>query len=183
MGLDTPVEAEPNMPDELHTERTAMKHLALAALATAIGVTPAFPQSMPEGHRLAELTFESVDQAGRGFIDQGNMEALRADIFISQDSDENGRISESEMLGWDFGFSNIAEEEDKVLAYRTALRVVFSFWDRNGDGEISETEHRQAVVADFQRADLNNDAVLTEDEFVQGFSVLVAIRAALKPEE
>lgn len=85
-------------------------------------------------------------------------------------------------MDWDFGFSLVAEEQNKVLAYRTALKVVFSFYDRNGDGGITQTEHRKAVISDIQRADLNNDAVLSKSEFLGGFSILVAIRATLKPE-
>lgn len=55
------------------------------------------------------------------------------------------------------------------------------FWDRNGDGVISRTEHRQSLNFDFQRADTDNDALLTEDEFTGGFSVMVALRAAINP--
>ena len=61
------------------------------------------------------------------------------------------------------------------------MKVVYGFWDRNGDGSITEGEHRKAIVADIERADLNGDAVLDKSEFLRGFSVLVAIRAALQP--
>ncbi|MEL6465284.1 MAG: hypothetical protein AAFQ58_09975 [Pseudomonadota bacterium] len=46
---------------------------------------------------------------------------------------------------------------------------------------ISRTEHRQSLNFDFQRADTDNDALLTEDEFTGGFSVMVALRAAINP--
>ena len=55
------------------------------------------------------------------------------------------------------------------------------FWDRNGNGEITATEQRQSLIADFMRADSNNDATLDEDEFTGGMSVLVALRAAINP--
>lgn len=160
-----------------------MKFLSIAALAATVAVSPALAQTVSEGRGMAELSFESVDEAGRGYIDQGNMENMRAAIFLSMDADENQFLSETEFLGWDYGFIGIAEEQDKELAYRTALRVVFSFHDLDGDGNISETEHRKSIAADFRRADLNDDAILTADEFINGFSVIVAIRTALKPEE
>ena len=56
----------------------------------------------------------------------GQMEAQRDLIFISMDSNDDGRLTEVELTSWDYGFANIAEEQDKVLAYTTALRVVFA---------------------------------------------------------
>lgn len=159
-----------------------MKHLLLAASITAIGMTPAFAQSASEGSQLAELSFEAVDRSENGFIDMGESHNFGGDVFVSMDADENDRLSEGEFLDWGYGFENLAEDHDKELAYRTALRVVFSFWDRDGDGEISRAEHRISVNRDFQRADLDGDALLSQAEFLGGFSVMVAIRVALKPD-
>ncbi len=57
------------------------------------------------------------------------------------------------------------------------------FWDLDGDGEVTARENRKARAADFLRADLNNDAILDKNEFINGFSVFVALKAALKPTE
>ena len=159
-----------------------MNRPLIALCTVALTVFPAVAADKSEGRQLAALSFEAVDRHGNGFVHQGDMEAMRRDIFNSMDANENNAIELPEFLDWGYGFQSIAEEESKELAYRTALKVVFSFWDRNGDGKITTTEHRKAIIRDFDRADLNDDAVLTEKEFVGGFSVLVAIRAALKPE-
>lgn len=132
-----------------------------------------------EGRRLAELAFASVDSADRGFIDMGEFTNFGTDVFVSMDSDDSGKISLEEYLAWDYGMASVAEDRDRVDAYETALRIVFAFRDRNGNGEISKTEHRQSMNFDFQRADLNGDAILTEREFLDGFPVMVALRAAL----
>ena len=157
-----------------------MKQLAIAALLPFIA-TASVAETKTEGRQLAELTFESVDTSGRGFVDMGQMEEQRDLIFVSMDANDDGRLTEGELMAWDYGFANLAEEQDKVLAYKTALRVVFDFWDRDGDGDISQTEHRKAIFVDFQRADINDDAVLDQDEFLNGFAIMVALRAALKP--
>lgn len=157
-----------------------MKNLGLA-LCMALIAAPVLAEEQSEGRALAELSFESADTKERGYVDMGQMEEMRQDVFYSMDADDNGKLSEPEFLEWGYGFQNIAEEDGKTLAYNTALKVVFSFWDRNNDGAITPTEHRKAIIADFQRADLNSDAVLNKSEFLGGFSVLVAIRAALKP--
>lgn len=159
--------------------RNAIVAACLVAVSTSMFSTTVSAQ---DGKALAELSFESVDVKGKGHVDQGDMEAMRQTVFASMDADDSKSIELPEMLGWGFGFQNIAETDDKLLAYNTALKVVFSFWDRNGDGKISNTEHRKAIISDFNRADLNSNAILEKEEFIQGFSVLVAIRAALKPE-
>lgn len=134
-----------------------------------------------EGRRLAALTFSSLDTAERGYVDQGEFTTFGGDVFYSMDSDDDDKLSLSEFLNWDFGMRPVAIEAGREAAYETALRVVFAFWDQNGDGLITRTEHRRSMNADFRRADADNDAVLTQDEFIYGFSVMVALRAAINP--
>lgn len=134
-----------------------------------------------EGRRLAVLAFQSIDGADRGFIDQGEFANFGTDVFSSMDQDEDGKLSLKEFLEWDYGMLPLAQEAGREAAYETALRVVFAFWDRNGDNVISKTEHRKSLNYDFQRADTNNDALLSQDEFTSGFSVMVALRAAINP--
>ena len=98
------------------------------------------------------------------------------------DFDDNLRLTYEEFGTWDPGFSVLAEEKGKTDAYVTAIKIVFAFWDRNGDGEITTSEMRHAMNADFRRADINDDAVLTEDEYLKGFAIIVAIRAAFRPD-
>jgi len=159
-----------------------MHRLVLAAcLATAFAAPTVAAAQENEGRRLAELAFSGLDTADRGYIDMGEFSNFGNDVFASMDSDENGSLSIGEFMSWDYGMSEIAEELGRVEAYETALRVVFAFWDRDGDGNISRTEHRKSLYSDFQRADTDNDALLTQEEFTSGFSVMVALRAALDP--
>lgn len=158
--------------------KTALTTLTLAALMVLPGIAQAEDN---EGRRLAGLAFDSLDTAGRGFIDQGEYSNFGSDVFYSMDSDQNGQITLGEFMNWDFGMAAVAAEAGREVAYETALRVVFAFWDRDGDGGISRTEHRQSLNLDFIRADANNDAVLSEEEFAGGFSVMVALRAAINP--
>lgn len=155
------------------------RFIALALLIAATG--PSKAQEISEGHKLAELTFESTDLNNRGYIDMGTMEEMRGLVFVSMDSNADEKLEVQEFLDWDYGFIQIAEESGRQMARETALRVVHSYWDLNADGEVTTTEHRKATVADFRRADLNDDAILTKDEFVGAYSVLVALRAALNP--
>jgi len=136
-----------------------------------------------EGKELAELVFEGIDQAGRGYVDMGEFTNFGGDVFYSMDQDENGKVSLDEFMAWSAGSSGIAEEIDRTNAYETAMRVVFAFWDRNGDAVLSRTEHRQSLVTDFRRADLDNDMTIDKNEFLTGFSLNIALRAALEVKE
>lgn len=151
-----------------------------AATLAALMPLAASAQDTP-GRQLAEMAFAGLDGADRGFIDQGEFSNFGSDVFVSMDSDESDSIALAEFLAWDVGFINIAQDAGREEAYETAMRVVFSFWDRDGDGEITRREHRISLMADFQRADLDNDALLTQEEMLSGFSVMVAARAAINP--
>jgi len=155
--------------------------IATATIAIFLAI-PGYAQETSEGRYLAELSFASVDINEDGYLDKAESDLYGGEVFVSMDGDNSGQLSENEFLEWDYGFQIIAEEQDKELAYRTALRVVFSFWDRDGNGEISRPEQSRAAMQDFERADLNGDSLLDEAEFIGGFSVMVALRAALKPE-
>jgi EF hand len=155
--------------------------LTTLAISLALAV-PGIAQAQ-EGKELAELVFESIDGAGRGFFDMGEFTNFGGDVFHSMDQDEDGKVTLDEFMAWSFGASVIAEETDRTLAYETAMRVVFAFWDRNGDGELTRTEHRKALVTDFQRADFDGNMTVEKDEFLNGFSMNIAARAALEVKE
>ncbi len=160
-----------------------MKNIALTATLAAALALPTFAsaQEQSEGRALAGVLFSQLDETDRGFIDQGSFLNFGGDVFFSMDSDKSNALSLSEFLSWDFGMLNVAIEADREDSYYTAMRVVFAFWDRNGNGEVSRDEQRRSVNYDFARADLDNDGALTEEEFTSGFSVMVALRAAINP--
>ena len=159
-----------------------MRSKFTACFVIASLATPAIANAQTsEGRDLAKLAFKSVDQAERGYIDQGEYTSFGGDVFVSMDYDGNSKLSLGEFLSWGFGMEQIAEEKGRGDAYETGMRVVFAFWDRNGDNQITKTEFRQSIAADFRRADFDNNAVLTEEEFLLGFSINIAARAAINP--
>jgi len=158
------------------------RSLLTLALAAGLALPGAATAQENEGRRLAGLAFGSIDARDRGYVDMGEFTNFGADVFFSMDGNEDGKLTIDEFMAWDYGMALVAEDRDRVEAYETALRVVFAFWDRNGDGEISRMEHRQSLVFDFRRADTNDDVLLTEGEFTSSCSVMVALRAALDPD-
>lgn len=153
----------------------------LGALLTAL---PAAGQAEPgaEGRHIAETIFSSMDPAGRGTINMGDIETFRDSAFAGMDYDGDAQVTYSEFSGWDPGFARVAADLGRAEAYTTASKIIFAFWDRDGDGALTQREMRTAMSADFRRADLDDDALLTKAEFIGGFPIMVAMRAAIRPD-
>lgn len=154
--------------------------VSIFALATFASSTIFAAENTSEGKELAAMSFESIKRADRDFLDMGEMEIFRDSLFVSMDQDDNASLTFDEFFEWDYGFKLIAEEAGKQREYLTAMKIMFALWDLSGDGQITETEHRLALVRDFQRADLNHDAVLSKPEFFGAFSMNIAFKAAIK---
>jgi hypothetical protein len=88
-------------------------------------------------------------------------------------------VDPEEFTSWDFGFNFIAEDAGQERAYETAQKIIFANWDHDADGEISQSEYHKSMVWDFRRADIDDNALLTQQEYLRGYVVNVAYRAAL----
>jgi hypothetical protein len=135
-----------------------------------------------EGRKLAETIFASMLSPGGDHVNMGDIEQFRASSFAAMDGDGDGQVSYAEFASWDPGFARIAETQGRGEAYVTASKIVYAFWDRDGNDSLNEREYRIAMSHDFRRADLDGDALLSESEFIGGFPMMVAMRAAIRPD-
>lgn len=158
-----------------------MKIIATTLAAIAVSATAAVAdmQAQGPGKELALRVFGSMEANQNGMIDMGDFTNFGKGIFTSMDADDNGSVTFDEFTAWDFGFNFIAEDAGVEDRYRVAQRILFSLWDRDADGEIGKSEYNRSMVDDFRRADLNNDAFLTEEEFTTAYIVGRAYRAAI----
>ncbi|MEM0898401.1 MAG: signal transduction protein [Pseudomonadota bacterium] len=134
------------------------------------------------GCELAETIFGSIEDNPDGNVDLGEFVAFGKTVFTSMDTDENASISFAEYGEWDPGFEVLAEEAGREDEFETAKKILFAFWDRDGSKTISQQEFHQAMTVDFRRADIDQNAFLTRDEFLLGYIVNVAYRSALTGE-
>lgn len=158
-----------------------MKNLAPTCafiLALSAG-TMAQSEEMTPDRELAEIIYGSMDISPTEGADMGEFIRFGSDIYVSMDHDDNGSVDLKEFTDWDFGFNFIAEDEGQQRAYETAQKIVFAVWDHDGDGEITEREYHKSMVTDFRRADTDDNAFLTRDEFLSGYLINIAYRAAL----
>lgn len=158
-----------------------MKTLLIACATSLLIATSVLAQSdtTTPGKELAELIFGSIEGNPDGLADMGEFISFGNDIFDSMDADDDASITPEEFKEWDFGFNSIAEDGGHQRAYGTAQKILFAFWDRDGDGRISPSEYHKAMVADFRRADIDDNAFLSKEEFLNGYVVIRAYRAAL----
>ena len=156
--------------------------LVIAGIGATLAGAALAQDQKTEGRLTSELTFQSIDTQSKGYIHQGDLEEFRESVFAGMDLNDDHAVTFQEFITWDPGFSNLAETKKKTDAYQVALRVVFAFWDRDGNDKITTSEMRHAMNADFRRADLNDDAILSENEFLNGFTIIVAVKAAFRPD-
>lgn len=158
-----------------------MKKLAAtcALIIASSAASMAQSDEMTPGRELAEVIFGSMEISPTDGADMGEFVNFGNDIFVSMDYDDNGSVDLKEFANWDFGFNFIAEDEGQQRAYETAQKIVFAVWDHDGDGDITKREYHKSMVSDFRRADTDDDAFLTRDEFLNGYVINVAYRAAL----
>ena len=159
------------------------RHIALTACLALLALPAAAQdQSGLAGRALAETLFDGMDDSGRGRIDAGQLQTFRSSVFAGMDYDADGSVTFDEFADWDPGFRRVAEELGRGDAFTTALRIVHAFWDRDGDGGLTDAEMQFALSQDMRRADLDDDGFLTREEFLHGFAVIVAMRAAIRPD-
>ncbi|WP_136442243.1 signal transduction protein [Pacificoceanicola onchidii] len=153
---------------------------ATCALLLALPVSAIAQSEAPTpGRQLAEVIFGSIEDNPEGAADMGEFVKFGQEIFVSMDYDEDGSVDLGEFTDWDFGFNFIAEDEAQERAYETAQKTLFAIWDHDGNGEIGRQEYHKSMMWDFRRADTDDNALLTRDEFLSGYVVNLAYRAAI----
>ncbi len=158
-----------------------MKKLAAtcALILASSAASMAQSEEMTPGRELAEIIFGSMEISPTTGADMGDFVSFGSDIFVSMDYDDSGSVNLEEFTDWDFGFNFIAEDEGQKRAYETAQKIVFAVWDHDGDGDVTQHEYHKSMVSDFRRADTDDDAFLSRNEFLNGYIINVAYRAAL----
>ena len=145
--------------------------------AAALVVFPVVAAAQDSGRELSQLTFQSVDQNDDGTLSRSEVETMSSNILFSMDYDGSESVDLEEFMAWDFGYYYLAEERGETDRYESVKRVMFALLDFDGDGVIDASENHAGNLWAFQRADLDNDGVLSEDEYLQGWLPIVILRA------
>jgi hypothetical protein len=155
--------------------------LATAFLASLAITSPAIADETA-WKEISGLAFGTIDNDESGAVTPGEFSSFGDDVFLSMDGDESGSLSLAEFYNWGFGMHEAAKDAGQTKAFKTAMRVVFALWDRNGDEQVTVEEYRQSIGFEFMRADVDQDRRLSEPEYLSGFSVVVAAHSAINPQ-
>ncbi len=156
-------------------KRTTMKMLHIALLGSI--VFPMTATAWNTGKELSEANFATIDTNENGLLDFGEISEMAESIAFSADSDEDQTISLDEFLAWDFGYAYLADQEGQSDRYTSVKRVMFAVRDLNGDKRIDARELRLSTRWSFERADFDGNAVLSEPEFLNGWTPIVMLKA------
>lgn len=104
---------------------------------------------------VATIDFAKVDFNGDGVISEREANAVRPslrEVFDEVDADGDGNVSETEY---------------EAANYNMLERTEFASFDTDGDGVIDEreAESNQTLNDDFSTLDVNDDDLISRDEF------------------
>ena len=150
-----------------------LNHLLLVTVLAA----PSSVMAWEMGQELSNVVYSSIDASGNGALDFGEVTEMAESIAVSADSDDNEQISLAEFMAWDFGFAYLAEKEGGGDAFQIVKRVMFAVVDLDDDDTIDEREWRLNTRWNFERADLDANGLLTEREFLNGWTPIVMLKA------
>lgn len=141
-------------------------------------LSPAISYAQNAEKELAEITFSSTDLNADNELSMSEVSEMTTSILVSMDADDNGSVSRSEFMDWDFGFHYLVEVGGDTDRYNAVKRVMFAVQDLNRDGNLDSTEGRMNTFWNFERADLNNDRVLSKEEYLHAWLPIIMMKAA-----
>lgn len=153
-----------------------MKALVAALCLIA---APVAAQTPDAARAQGELIAQAIDANSDSVIAPDEMAAYGTIVFDTLDIDADGILLRDETAAFRFGMTEIAEFRGRKQAYDTAQSIVFDIFDRDNDGEVTRNEHEHGFRRAFRFADLDEDGLLTMREYLEGFILNIAMRAAL----
>ncbi|MEO0329788.1 MAG: hypothetical protein AAF217_14465 [Pseudomonadota bacterium] len=150
--------------------------LSVVALSTISVAKDSMAQDT--ANELSAVTFSSTDTNEDKELSLSELTEMAMNIAISMDSDDDLIINKSEFMEWDFGFHYLAEEKGDGDRYAAVKRVMFAVQDLDSGGSINPRELRINTYWSFLRADLNNDRVLSEAEYLKAWMPILMMKAA-----
>jgi hypothetical protein len=117
---------------------------------------------MPTSHSLAGM-LEIYDDDGDDVLTREQYDAHRAKVFAATDTNEDSKLDHDEYLK-EFNARLGQQIDDRRQAQLKQGRVRFKAIDTNKNGDISRDEYFAMSGRIFDRADTNQDGVITNDD-------------------
>lgn len=138
---------------------------------------PSSVYAWESGRELSSVVFSSIDTSGNGVLNFGEVTDMAESIAVSVDTNDNKQMNLEEFMAWDFGFAYLAEKDGGGDVFQAVKRVMFAVADLGNDGAIDERDWRLNTRWNFERADIDSNGLLTESEFLNGWTPIVMMKA------
>lgn len=138
--------------------------LIIATIVAAPLSLPAWAQPDQPGAHFVE----NWDLDGDGKVDLAELTERRGDVFLSFDSDEDGRLDDEEYAVFDEARANDMEGQQghgRGAMVRAETGMHKDFNDVDGDGYVTRDEFLGRAPDWFAMMDRNKDNAITTDDF------------------
>lgn len=132
--------------------------------------------------QIMSALFNSADLNQSGFLTRAEAVAFVNLSLISQDADEDGRLSLEEFKAWDAGFLAVATARGAEDHYQAAKEELFKAWDSNGDGYLVFAEYDTGIARDFAATPKQDENHISQQEFANVGFVKFLAEAAEQPD-
>jgi Ca2+-binding EF-hand superfamily protein len=140
--------------------------IKLAGLISALALcaSPLMAQDRLEGEIATALiaSFGVFDANSDGKADVGEVIAGAKSVFAAVDADGSGAADQGEFQLFSMGLATLAETKSQKAAYQIKRAAIFTRWDANADGQLSEQEVTLALISELFAA---ADASVTADQY------------------
>jgi EF hand len=120
-------------------------------LALALFAAPASAQDRLAGDIATALiaSFAVFDANSDGSADVAEVIAGAKSVFAALDADGSGAAGAEEFQVFSMGLATLAETKSQKAAYQIQRLAIFTRWDANADGQLTEQEVTLALVSEL----------------------------------
>ncbi len=125
--------------------------IAGLTFALALLSSPLMAQDRLAGEIATALiaSFAVFDANGDGAADTAEVIAGAKSVFTALDADGSGAADAAEFQLFSMGLATLAETKSQKAAYQIQRTVIFTRWDTNVDGQLTEQEVTLALVSEL----------------------------------
>ena len=129
----------------------------LTAACILLGAATAMAQEQLTDQQSAEKYFERLDQKKQGFFTVADMQRIEGKVFVRTDDNKDGQLTLSE---YNYGIPD--ERQDVIDRFTKRFRLA----DADTNGRVTMEEYMQFCANVVAAADVNQDGMVTKEEFV-----------------
>ena len=140
--------------------------VSLASVLAVLGADISLAQSGGGGRGMMQR-FEALDENGDGQISASEAAEWRDTVFVTMDSDDDGKLTREEYMEVQLGQGADSDQRGPRYAERQAEKdAQYTVMDADKDGFVTKEQFMSNGQIQFSSADADKDGVVTMPEFI-----------------